>query len=449
MKKALLTDQEVRELRPRATAYKVADPGERGKGRLLVRVRVTGAKDFFYRYRSGTTDRLVAIGQYDPEGKKGLTLAKARDKARKHADTKRDHGDVKAHIREEKRRKDVEARRGTLGDLLQGYAASLVAAGKVSARKVELALRKHVERPHRALWRTHAANIEPADVRDILAKMVENGCKRQMNCVRSYLAAAFAWGAQSDNDPRAVAAKGKAYGLKGNPVALVPRVKDWDDNPGTRELSDEELAAYWAACGKLPPAQRDCLRFLLALGGQRGMPVLRAPWSAYHFDDDELHLVDTKGRGKPREHILPLTPLALEQLTTMRSVNATAPGPFSSDAKTLLRLETLTNAVTSISVSLTKEHDYAPFGFGDIRRTCETTLARLGVSKDVRAWLLSHGRASDVQAKHYDMNTYLPEKRAALHVWSAHLLAIQKPKTERGASVHVIGARTSRSTRRQ
>ena len=63
---------------------------------------------------------------------------------------------------------------------------------------------------------------------------------------------------------------------------------------------------------------------------------------------------------------------------------------------TVLRLETLCNAVGDISARLTEEHQFEPFRFGDLRRTCETTLARLGVSKETRAWLLSHGRSSDV-----------------------------------------------------
>ena len=73
-----------------------------------------------------------------------------------------------------------------------------------------------------------------------------------------------------------------------------------------------------------------------------------------------------------------------------------------------------------------------------VRAHLSGLLARLGVSKDVRAWLLSHGRKSDVQEKHYDRNTYLPEKRTALEVWAAHLLAIQRPKGKRTASVHAI-----------
>jgi hypothetical protein len=50
-----------------------------------------------------------------------------------------------------------------------------------------------VEKAHPKLWKTPAADVGPADVRDVLAKMVAGGCKRQVNLVRAYLRAAF-WG---------------------------------------------------------------------------------------------------------------------------------------------------------------------------------------------------------------------------------------------------------------
>ena len=62
----------------------------------------------------------------------------------------------------------------------------------------------------------------------------------------------------------------------------------------------------------------------------------------------------------------------------------------------------------------------APFTARDLRRTCETRLAELGVSKEDRAQLLSHG-ISGVQAKHYDRHSYLPQKRAALEKWADYL----------------------------
>ena len=61
-----------------------------------------------------------------------------------------------------------------------------------------------------------------------------------------------------------------------------------------------------------------------------------------------------------------------------------------------------------------------PFDLRDIRRTCETMLAGMGISRDTRAQLLSHG-LSGVQAAHYDRHGYLNEKRAALSAWEQRL----------------------------
>ena len=66
-----------------------------------------------------------------------------------------------------------------------------------------------------------------------------------------------------------------------------------------------------------------------------------------------------------------------------------------------------------------------PFNLRDIRRTVETMLAGLGISKDTRAQLLSHG-ISGVQAAHYDRHAYTDEKRAALVAWEARLEAIRQ-----------------------
>lgn len=60
-----------------------------------------------------------------------------------------------------------------------------------------------------------------------------------------------------------------------------------------------------------------------------------------------------------------------------------------------------------------------PFSLPDLRRIIETRLAGMGVSKDTRAQLLSHG-LSGVQTRNYDRNEYEREKRDAwrlLHRW--------------------------------
>ena len=77
-------------------------------------------------------------------------------------------------------------------------------------------------------------------------------------------------------------------------------------------------------------------------------------------------------------------------------------------------LGTLSLAVSRIGKALGGEGD--PFTASDIRRT----VASLGISKEIRAQVLSHGRQTGGQAKHYDKYSYLPEKAAALAKWEAH-----------------------------
>jgi hypothetical protein len=87
---------------------------------------------------------------------------------------------------------------------------------------------------------------------------------------------------------------------------------------------------------------------------------------------------------------------------------------FSTTAGTKpIRLETLSHAVHDVSQGAYRQ--------GDLRRTVETRLQALGVSRDVRAQLLSHGRQGGVQAAHYERYDYMKEKAEALAEWHQHL----------------------------
>jgi integrase len=83
--------------------------------------------------------------------------------------------------------------------------------------------------------------------------------------------------------------------------------------------------------------------------------------------------------------------------------------------------------VAEYSAWLEKHVKVKPFLARDLRRTCETRLAELGVSKDIRAQLLSHG-ISGVQSKHYDRWAYLPEKGEALMRWERYLDGLLDPR---------------------
>lgn len=430
MAQRTFTDSFIRNLKPKAKPYKIAEAAPKGEGRLVVRVLPSGVKEFFYRYRATGLDKTLSLGRYDPTGKVGKTLERIRNDRQKGLAAVREHqrstGDVKAFLAEENRRAEIQRRKGTFRQLLEAYVESLKAAGKPSWRQAQGCFQRYVVKPFPTLADAKAADVEAGDIQRILARMVKAGITRQVNVTRSYIGAAFQYGAKADHDPRTVAGEGVLFGIKANPVRMVPKIAEYE-RTGDRVLSEQELRLYWKALDAFPVVQRAALRFNLALASQRPTQLLRADWKAFDLEKEKtLLLRDTKGRGGARDHLLPLTPFAIEQLKPLRQLNGTAdeegklPPPFSTDGKRMLALETLSTAVAEVSAALAKK-GVPPFQQRDLRRTVETMLQKLGIDKEVRAHLLSHGRTKGVQAKHYERYDFLAEKRVALEKWARHL----------------------------
>jgi integrase len=179
---------------------------------------------------------------------------------------------------------------------------------------------------------------------------------------------------------------------------------------------------------------------LLALyaGGQRMAQLLRAKVSDFDQDTATLRLWDGKGkRTQPREHLLPLAPHAAGMVAALverakdreksrakqegRAPDMAGLWLFSTHGRVAMNPETVSTRAAEISASMGGE----AFTLRDIRRTTETMLSGLRISKDIRAQLLSHG-ISGVQAQHYDRHSYTDEKHAALVAWEARLEAIRQ-----------------------
>ncbi|TMH95105.1 MAG: hypothetical protein E6H44_02220, partial [Betaproteobacteria bacterium] len=304
----------------------------------------SGSKEFFYRYRVNGNDRLLALGRFDPQGKTGVTLAQVRETLKATRALQRATGDVKAHQRTEERRAEIEARKGTLRQLLAAYVQSLRDANKPSAYAAEHIFERHVTKAFPRFVDLKANEVLPEHIGEILAKMVKAGITRQVNKTRSYLRAAFAYGAKADHDPRTLARDGALFALRSNPVSLTPVIREYE-RTRERTLNEDELRAFWKALDSLPVIQGATLRFNLALACQRPTQLLRADWTAFDSAEKTLLLKDSKGRGGSRDHLLPLTPFALEQLKALREANGQVPSPFTSDGKRQLAVDTLSSAV--------------------------------------------------------------------------------------------------------
>lgn len=108
---------------------------------------------------------------------------------------------------------------------------------------------------------------------------------------------------------------------------------------------------------------------------------------------------------------------------------------FSTRGKVAMIFTTPGKRVTEISTGMAGES----FDLRDIRRTAETMLAGLGVSKDVRAQLLSHAFGRPRRALR-PAHLRSREARAALMAWEARLTAIEKDKAMPGNVVRLHSA---------
>ena len=123
--------------------------------------------------------------------------------------------------------------------------------------------------------------------------------------------------------------------------------------------------------------------------------LLRARWQDFDEAAGTLVLRDPKGRGPVRDHLLPVSEWAGEMLGELRAIHAGTGHVFEGSQGGVLRLDIVSALVGEFAAG-------KGFQLRDLRRSTETRLAALRVNKEIRAQLLSHGRTTGVQAKHYD-----------------------------------------------
>jgi integrase len=446
----------------------VSDGRTRGAGSLWFRKSDDGQRtSVYFGYAHEGKNRKLPIGTYDEEGVSGLTLKQCREKygaistiyqsgitdLREHFEHEREvAGRAKQAQADAVRRAAEEAQRGTLRQLLAARVSYLRRKGSTnSAKDEESMFRRHLSDD---LKDRKATEPGAPEFKVVIAKLVEDGHGRGAGKLRTALRAAYQLAVDSGTDPDVPLEFG-AFGITINPVASISaRSLSKYNRMCERTLSAPELTAFLKRIDALEQVQlRDALKLCLCLGGQRPTQLLRAAASDIDIDAGSITLYDKKGqrRAGPRRHVVPLTKEAsailearlvaiVEVGERRRALGDFSVVPvFSTDDVTPMWRNTLSALVKEISDDMVKEGEArAPFQLRDIRRTCETMLAALKVSKDVRSQLLSHGLGG-VQNQHYDHHTYWLKKLQALKRWAAHLAKLKAGKPSDSAAVaHVL-----------
>lgn len=218
-----------------------------------------------------------------------------------------------------------------------------------------------------------------------------------------------------------------AHGIK--PAAVDRRMKT---SKRGRALDDKEIREFWTqaeTCG-LHRLTALALKLIL-LTGQRPGEVAGMTWAEV---EGNLWTIPASRRGKTRDdHPVPLTKTALALLDQAREEVARLckrrkedPGPhvFEMKGGEPITVRALTRAVTRYRKAL-GNRDHTTWGHWtphDLRRTCRTGLAAVGVIQEVAERVVGHIQDGIVGV--YDVHRYDAEKRAALEAWERRLLRI-------------------------
>ena len=354
-----------------------------------VKVTPQGRKVFLVLYRTsgaGSKLRKYTIGPYGR-----VTLHQARLAAQKVFAAKLEGRDLAAEKHEARRR--VVADR--VEDLLEAFIAQHVSQNR-SASEISRVLRREVGKP----WAGRSIHeISKRDVVEVISAIEQRGAPSAANKALKSTKTFLRWCVG-----RAVLDKSPADGV---PLPAKEVARD-------RVLNDQELAQVIIAAKKMGAPYGRIVEFL-ALTGQRREEVARMKW-------DELNLAQRvwtipKSRTKNgKEHVVHLSEQSIAVLKRVQkkepfvfSVLGTKPFQEFSRAKRLLdRLSGVTN-----------------WRLHDLRRTCVSGMARLGIAPHVADKILNHqgGTISGVAAV-YQRHEFLSERREAIEQWGAHLRKI-------------------------
>src|SRR5246127_2051626 len=386
MPRIRLTKSTIDALPPGKSDVVYWDAGYPGFG---VKVTPKGRKVFIALYRTGGAGSKLRKYTIGPYGR--VTLHQARIAAQKVFAAKLDGRDLAAEKREARRR--VVADR--VEDLLESFIAQRLAQNR-SGGEISRLLRREVGMP----WAGRSIHqITKRDVVEVISAIEQRGAPIAANKTLKSLKTFLRWCVG-----RAVLGQSPAEGV---PLPAKEIARD-------RVLTDQELAQVILAARKIGGPYGGIVE-LLALTGQRREEVARMKWDELDFVNRVWTLPKSRTKNG-KEHLVHLSEQAITVLKRadkkglfVFSVIGTK--PFQEFSKAKRRLDQL-SGVTGWRVH-------------DLRRTCVSGMARLGVAPHVADKILNHqtGTISGVAAV-YQRHEFLAERRQALDVWGTHIGAI-------------------------
>ena len=350
-----------------------------------------------YRSKTGKQGR-VSLGSVDKPAQ--LSATKARQKATELLVS------VRAGDDPQKARKAVQkARKELLLDCALRYLEdrrSGIVGKRPMSKSTYLAAKRCFEKHFAALARRPVALITDDDIRKGLRQVIEKHGKVAAINDKSNLSAFFSWAMR----------EGIA---KSNPTINAQALAV--NAPRDRVLDDNEIRALWAACrdddfGRI-------IKLLLFTGARRN-EIGGLQWSEINLGTGVLTIPGTRTKSR-KELRLGLPPAALD---IIRSI------PQRADRQYLFgqsggEYSRWGYAKVELDKRLAEAgHRFKPWTLHDLRRTCRTRLAALGIAPWVAEEVLGHTTHRQGVIGTYNRHHYDLEVKDALAQWAKALTKI-------------------------
>jgi len=378
-----LTDLQVKRLIPRESRFEVLD----GKG-LAVRVNPSGKRTWIFRYLFEGIPRRMTLGPYP-----SMSLAEAREAHGKAlADVERGI-DPGAVAQDAKRARKAAP---TFKDLLDEFWERELEATKSGPERKRL-----VEKDALPAWRVKKA--KDITRRDIVVLMdeVRERAPVTANRLLGVLARMFNFAAE-----RGI--------IENSPATNIRRPSE---APRVRVLNDDELRSFWNGLEAVDVFPATCLALrMILLTGQRPGEVTGMTWEEVKGEWWNIPAERMKGG---QEHRVPLTGLALEMIDEARRYSGERPYVFASshkEGRVPITVHSLSRGVLRHREEMGIREHYTPH---DLRRTCRTRLAEIGIDDVVAEKVLGHQLQGILKV--YNRHSYDAEKRVALIAWENRL----------------------------
>jgi integrase len=412
----MLTDTELRKLRPKEKSFKVAD-----RDGLYVTISTTGTKSFRYDYRLNSRRETLTIGRYDDAaGAKnprdpdaldfGMTvsLAEARSLL---AVARRcvERGESPSRTKVEKRQEAAEAL--TFGGWAEKYFADKADPNN-GARLADstLAMRRSVYRRYLQgpFGKLKLDEISAPQLMTHCESIREKGAAAPAVQVREIVLLVYRFAIAKD---KSLSVKNPAEAIRPSDIATF-KARD-------RALTPTEIRRFLAALDTTATAAtlRLALRFVMLTLVRKG-EFVNATWKEVDFDA-ATWIIPKERMKTSKPHVVYLSSQAQDVLVTFKTCFSASqylhPGRY--DMDTPISNATL-NRVIEVAVEAirAKGEDFESFTVHDLRRTASSLLNEAGFNRDWIEKCLAHEEGSIRGV--YNKAEYGEQRRVMLQAWA-------------------------------